>query len=239
VAGACGGRAPTTRADTVVLLHGLARSDLSMARMERRLAEQGYRVVNVEYPSTRHSIEHLAEEELDSALAACCAQAEGRVHFVTHSMGGIVLRYYLANHELANLGRVVMLSPPNQGSELADWVAESPILQRILGPSLEELRTDSASVPNELGPVDFELGIITGNRTNNPLYSRLIPGEDDGKVAVERAKVGGMADFLVVHHTHTYIMMSDEVIEQTINFLEEGAFRRDSTPATPSGASLP
>jgi hypothetical protein len=199
--------------------------------MEMGLAERGYAVTNVGYPSTQHSIDYLAREELGPAVAACCADPERKVHFVTHSMGGIVLRYYLAESELENLGRVVMLSPPNQGSEVADWVAENAILQKVLGPSAEELGTDPESVPNQLGPVDFELGIIAGNRTLNPLFSRMIPGADDGKVAVDRTRVEGMADFLVVPYSHTYIMMRDDVIYQVAYFLENGEFDRDSAQA--------
>ncbi|UCF19592.1 MAG: alpha/beta fold hydrolase [Gemmatimonadota bacterium] len=212
----------------VVLLHGLGRTDLSMLRMKSALADHGYRVVNVDYPSTQHSIEYLAAEELGPALERCCTTDSIPVHFVTHSMGGIVLRYYLATRPLEHLGRVVMLSPPNRGSELADWVAENPLLQRVLGPSVEQLGTDSASVPSQLGPVDFELGVIAGNRTLNPLFSRVIPGADDGKVAVENTKVEGMADFLIVPHSHTYIMMNEDVIYQVIYFLENGRFRRDT-----------
>ncbi len=213
-------------ADRVVLLHGLGRTDRSMSRMESRLTGLGYRVSNVGYPSRERSIEALAEEELGPALAECCSEPAVTVHFVTHSMGGILLRYYLEEHEVANLGRVVMLSPPNQGSELADWFSENPFLQSILGPSVEQLGTESQSVPNRLGPVDFELGVITGDRSLNPFFSRVIPGDDDGKVSVERAKVGGMTDFLVVPHSHSYIMMRDVVIDQVVHFLEHGRFDR-------------
>lgn len=225
----CRDQLPTSEErDTVILLHGLGRSDLSMRWMERKLGEAGYTVLNLGYPSTEHSIQHLSEEELHPALMSCCSDSEHRIHFVTHSMGGIVVRYYLENHELENLGRVVMLSPPNQGSELADWVAENEFLGRLLGPSIDQLGTDSASVPNRLGAVGFDLGIITGNRTLNPFYSGIIPGEDDGKVSVERAKVEGMADFLVVPHTHTYIMLADDVIYQTVYFLQNGEFDRSA-----------
>ncbi len=233
----CVGGAPGGEAEIVVLIHGLSRSDMSMRWMEKRFTDFGYEVVNVGYPSTEHSIDHLADEELGPALEACCTDPDRTVHFITHSMGGIVLRYYLENHEFENLGRVVMLSPPNQGSEVADWVAENELLQRVMGPSAEELGTGPESVPSQLGPVDFELGIITGNRTLNPLFSRMIPGEDDGKVAVERAKVSGMTDFLVVPHTHTYIMLSVDVIEQTRYFLQHGEFRRD--PQDSDSSSLP
>jgi triacylglycerol lipase len=226
---ACGGAAtPKAGGNYVVLLHGLGRTDLSMLRMEMGLAERGYTVINVGYPSTQYSIEYLARAELGPSVEACCADRGRKIHFVTHSMGGIVLRYYLAGHELENLGRVVMLSPPNQGSEVADWMAENPILQKMLGPSAEELGTDPESVPNQLGPVNFELGIIAGNRTLNPLFSSMIPGADDGKVAVERTRVEGMADFLVVPYSHTYIMLREDVIYQVAYFLEHGAFDRDS-----------
>ncbi len=232
---ACGDSSPAEgSSDVVVLLHGLGRTDLSMARLKYRLSERGYRVVNVGYPSTQHSIEHLASEELGPALEECCAAAEGKIHFVTHSMGGIVLRYYLANHEIENLGRVVMLSPPNQGSEVADWLAENPVLQKVLGPWTEELGTGPESLPNRLGPVDFELGVIAGNRTLNPVFSRMIPGADDGKVSVERAKVEGMSDFLVVPYSHTYIMWNESVIDQVLHFLEQGEFRREGAVAQPT-----
>jgi len=216
-------------ADSVVLLHGLGRTDLSMTRLQSVLYERGYRVVNVDYPSKEHSIEHLASEVLAPAVEECCSSSEGVIHFVTHSMGGIVLRYYLEDRELDNLGRVVMLSPPNQGSEVADWAAESPFIQKLLGPSTEQLGTGPESVPNQLGPVDFELGIIAGNKTLNPLFSRMIPGDDDGKVSVERTKVEGMADFLVVPHSHTYIMWREAVIDQVVFFLENGKFQREET----------
>lgn len=213
--------------DTVILLHGLGRTDWSMIRMSNALSRAGYGVENLGYPSTEYSIDHLAENQLAPALERCCSGERGKVHFVTHSMGGIVLRYYLETHELEHLGRVVMLSPPNQGSEVADWVAENEMLQRLVGPSVEQLGTEPTSVPNQLGPVDFELGIIAGDRTLNPLFSRIIPGIDDGKVAVESAKVDGMADFLVVPHSHTYIMLQEDVIDQVVHFLLNGEFRRN------------
>jgi pimeloyl-ACP methyl ester carboxylesterase len=229
IAFGCVGSTPVAEeSDVVVLLHGLGRTDLSMIRMQNALARRGYRVANLGYPSTQHSIERLASDVLGRELEICCAEATGKIHFVTHSMGGIVLRYYLENHEQEKLGRVVMLSPPNQGSELADWVKENPLLQRVVGPSVEQLGTGPESIPRQLGPVDFELGIITGDRTLNPLFSRMIPGADDGKVSVESAKVSGMTDFLVVPASHTYIMLREDVVDQVVHFLEHGEFRRDS-----------
>jgi hypothetical protein len=211
--------------DTVVLLHGLGRTPRSMRRLETALRARGYRVENVGYPSRRADIATLSEH-LGAALERCCAAVPGRIHFVTHSLGGIVVRHYLAGRRVDNLGRVVMLGPPNGGSELVDLLKRVPGLRRHLGPSREQLGTDAASPPAGLGPVGFELGVIAGSRSFNPLFSSLLPGPDDGMVAVARTRVEGMRDFLVVPRTHTFMMRSREVARQTVAFLENGVFAR-------------
>ena len=210
------------RPATVVLLHGLFRTARSMAAMERALTSAGFEVINVGYPSLDQPIERHARA-VGELLAACCD--DGRtVHFVTHSMGGIIARYYLGIAPGGLRGRVVMLSPPNQGSEVIDAFAASGLLERAAGPSAVQLETGSNGLPAMLGPVRFELGVIAGDRTINPLFSWLIPGKDDGAVSVESARVEGMADFIVLPFTHTFIMNADEVHRQTVNFLREGRF---------------
>lgn len=209
--------------DTVVLLHGLSRTKHSMRRLEEALSRRGYTVINVGYRAGRRPIENLSDD-LGARLAEIGESPERRVHFVTHSFGGILLRYYLRDRPLPNLGRVVMLSPPNGGSELADLLRKLPLVRRAGGPNRPRLGTDPAGLPARLGPVDFDLGVITGDRSINPLFSWIIPGPDDGFVAVERAKVRGMTDFLVVPRTHTFIMNSRQVIEQTLKFLRDGSF---------------
>jgi len=218
--------------ETVILLHGLGRTHLSMATFEETLAGKGYRVINVNYPSTSEPIE-IHAKNLGDVLKHCCMDESETIHFVTHSMGGIIVRYYLANNELKNLGRVVMLSPPNQGSEIVDTLKGNKIFQENMGPAAMQLGTDDDSLPNTLGPVSFELGIITGDQSLNPLYSAMIPGSDDGKVSVDNAQVKGMADFIVVPHSHSFIMNSETVIEQTDYFLKHGKFDHNinSTPA--------
>ena len=210
--------------DVVVLLHGLTRTARSMASLEKRLAQEGYTVVNVDYPSTEHPIEYLADDVLDGVLQACCRKAT--LHFVTHSMGGIVVRYYLAEHRLPNLGRVVMLSPPNQGSELVDVLKDNFLFEMINGPAGGQLGTGPESLPLQLGPVTCDLGVITGNTSLNPVFSKIIPGPDDGKVSVERARVEGMSDFLVEPHNHTFIMNQHGVMDQVVYFLRHGVFER-------------
>ena len=210
--------------EVVVLLHGLARSSWSMTRVRQRLEHEGYTVINVNYPSTRHPIEYLADEVLAEVVAQCCRGAT--LHIVTHSMGGIVARYYLKDRQVPNLGRVVMLSPPSQGSELVDVLKDYRLYKMVNGPAGLQLGTDPASLPSRLGPVAFELGVIAGNKSIDPLFSQMIPGPDDGKVAVARTRVEGMKDFLVLPYNHTFIMREPEVTRQVAHFLRHGRFDR-------------
>jgi triacylglycerol lipase len=212
--------------DYVILLHGLGRTARSMKKMEKCLITEGYRVFNIDYPSRKYSIEKLAAEQLGPMIEERLADTETQIHFVTHSLGGIILRCYLKEHTLKNLGRVIMLSPPNRGSELADRLKDNIFFKAFTGPSGQELGAGSDSVPNSLGGVNFELGVIAGNRSWNPFFSTMIPGVDDGIVSIESAKIEGMKDFLVLNHSHAFIMSSAEVIEQVCYFLEHGRFRR-------------
>ncbi len=211
--------------EAVILLHGLARSDRSMNKLEKALAERGYRVHNVAYPSTRDTIRNLAETTIPPALERC-ADAQ-RVHFVTHSLGGILVRQYLVEHAVANLGRVVMLGPPNQGTEVVDKLGDFPGFRFFHGEAGLELGTGKGSVPKRLGRANFDLGIIAGTRSINLILSSLIRGPNDGKVSVDRTRVEGMRDHLEMPVTHPFMMRNPGVIEQVIHYLEHGSFKRD------------
>src|SRR5947208_8700095 len=190
-------------ADYVILLHGLGRTPLSMKRIEWTLQKQNYCVINVRYPSTRVSIPDAANHWLDDVLENQITDHTAKIHFVAHSLGGIVLRQYLTDHEIPNLGRVVMLAPPNHGSELADRLRNNCLYRLATGPAGQQLGTSESSVPSQLGPVDFELGVIAGDRSLNPLFSSWISGPDDGKVSVRSARMPGI-EFLLIHRSHTW-----------------------------------
>ena len=212
--------------EEVILLHGLCRTSRSMVKMEKALAEAGYQVRNVDYPSRTASIQKLAEDAVGGAVADCQADGATKIHFVTHSMGGILVRSYLARHSIPSLGRVVMLAPPSQGSEVVDKLGGLFVFKWLNGPAGNEMGTDPNSTPNQLGPAAFPVGIIAGDRSINWINSLLIPGPDDGKVSVERTKLTGMTDHMVIHVTHPFIMRNREVIRQTIQFLRTGQFDR-------------
>lgn len=214
-------------ADTVVLLHGLGRTCWSMSPLAADLARDGYRVVNLTYPSRTVPLETLARDWLPAQLAAHAADAP-RIHFVTHSMGGILVRLWLRDCGTpANLGHVVMLAPPNAGSELTDRLNTFPPFRWFTGANGRRLGTAATDLPCALGPwpaPGHPLGIIAADRSLNPLFSTLLPGPDDGKVTVARTHLTGETAHLVLPFTHTWLAWRTTTARQIHTFLRSGAF---------------
>ena len=217
------GAAPA--AECVVLLHGLARTSTSMNKMQRELEGAGFLTANIDYPSREYTVEKLADIAVADGLEACRAN-DGieKIHFVTHSLGGILVRQYLSTNEIAELGRVVMMGPPNQGSAAVDELIGVPGFDWLNGPAGRQLGKGEDSVPMRLGPADFELGVIAGNRTIDPVTSAVLENPDDGRVSVDDTRLDGMADFVVVEHSHAFMMRMRRPIELTIEFLRSGQF---------------
>ena len=213
-------------ADCVILLHGLARSPSSMNPLADALENAGYEIVNAGYPSRERPIEELAPLAVEGGISLCPSNSDP-IHFVTHSLGGILVRYYLEKHNILRLDKVVMLAPPNQGSEVVDNLRDLPGFSLLSGPAGLQLGTDETSIPRSLGPVKFRLGVIAGRKTVNPFLSLQLPNPDDGKVSVESTKVEGMSDFVEVPHSHPFIMRAPGVIKQVLFFLRTGGFNHE------------
>ena len=195
-----------------------------MEKLGDALTVAGHKVINLGYPSREHAIETLAAMAIEPALAACNDATE--ISFVTHSLGGILVRQYLAHKEIANLKYVVMLGPPNQGSEVVDKLRDIPGFYMLNGDAGMQLGTDQLSVPKRLGPANFDVGIIAGNQSINWILSTLIPGNDDGKVSIARTKLEGMNDHIVLPTTHPFMMQNAAAISQVIYYLANGSFNQ-------------
>lgn len=212
--------------ECVILLHGLARTDLSMKAMASALNNDGYYVVNHHYPSRKQTIKELAEQEIPKALSKCPENVQ-KIHFVTHSMGGILLRQYLSKVSIAGIDKVVMLGPPNQGSEVVDKLSRYEFFKIVNGPAGLQLGTSAQSTPNSLGawPKNSgDLGVIAGNQSINVFLSLLIPGDNDGKVSVKRTMLEGMSSHKTMATTHPMMARNKGVIKQVKTFLKSGEF---------------
>ncbi len=214
----------------VVLLHGHARKPSSMKKLEVALRAEGFQVCNIGYPSTEYPIEILTRESVLPSLRKCVSNLSHPVDFVTHSMGGILVRQLHALAPEVRIGRVVMLGPPNQGSEIVDKLARLDPLHIVATPAGLQLGTAPDAVPVALGPVDFETGIIAGTHTISPILSTFIlAGDDDGTVSVESTKIQGMRDFVLVPTVHPFLMNNKESIRQTVHFLKYGNFEHPAS----------
>lgn len=225
--------------EVVILLHGLARTSRSMQPMNKALTKAGYTVFTLDYPTTEKNVEQLTDEYLAPLIARCQLTAPAKIHFVAHSLGNIVLREYFRTRHLDNAGRLIMLGPPNQGSEVVDKLGGFAIYDWINGPAGQQLGTGAGSLPARLPPPPLETGVIAGTHSINWILSCLIPGPDDGKVSLERAKFKGMQDYITVPVSHPFLMQDSKVIGLVLHFLKHGYFTDTQTADPLSDVSRP
>jgi hypothetical protein len=216
--------APPDRQDGVVLLHGISRTRRSLRKIQAAIEAAGFATLNLGYASRSKALEALAED-IHPAINRFAGGIDGSIHFVCHSMGGLLTRVYLARHRPQRLGRVVMLGTPNGGSEIADRLKDFAPYRIFFGPAGQQLGTQrDDAVAAMLPPVDYPVGIIAGDRSIYPLASARMPKPNDGRVSVENTKLEGMVDHVVVHSSHPFLMRNHRVIEETIAFLRNGKF---------------
>ncbi len=211
--------------DYIVLLHGIVRSSSHMKYLEQYLRKQGYDVINLNYPSTNYKLEQLVgiiHDDLSKTLVE-----DKPVHFIGHSMGGLLVRAVIHKHRPQNLGRVVQLAAPNNGSEVADILKNYWLYKKVYGPAGQQLTTDK-DLSSLFGEVDYELGVIAGNSTIHPISSIIIPGEDDGRVSIKSTKLNGMKDHIIVSASHMFFPINNTVHLQTEHFLKYGVFNKYS-----------
>ena len=220
---------PEVERECILLIHGLARRAKALKKMRNTFAHNGYLAIALDYPSTEYSIEQLSQPVLTTGIDACQNNGATRIHLVTHSMGGIIARHYLKYNDIPNFGRLIMLAPPNQGSELVDFYSTLPGFKKLLGPAVVQLGTDKErSLPLKLGPVMVDTAVVAGSVSSNSIMSITLPGPDDGKVTFASTKVQGMCAQLLLPTSHRLIIQDDQTIEEIINYIHTGKFISNS-----------
>lgn len=215
----------------VMLVHGLGRSASAFAAMEDAIRQAGYATANINYPSTRQGIAAHAND-----IERIIESFEGvqSLSIVTHSLGALVIRDLLARasvwRDRIDVRRVVMIAPPNQGSQLAKRLSAIPAYQWLTGESGQYLASE---VARTLPVPDAEIGIIAGGRGNALGFNPILSGDDDGFVSVSETHIDGMRDFLLVNTTHGLMDDHPLTIAATIAFLNDGQFGRE-TPGRPT-----
>ena len=208
----------------VVLLHGITRTKRSFFRMQKALEANGFAALNLDYPSRKKSLEALAEE-IHPEIDRFAGRFDGALHFIAHSMGGLLTRVYLARHRPQRLGRVVMLGTPNGGSEMADRLKKFLPYRLLFGPAGQQLGTQrDAALEALFPPIDYPVGIIAGKRSIDPFASLFLPKPHDGRVSVANTKLDGMVDHVVLATPHAFLPENDIAIEATLAFLRDGKF---------------
>lgn len=208
--------------ETVILLHGLARTKRSLGTMENALSDAGYRVCNIDYPTRKHQIAALADS-IGTPIDKVMQNNQDEVHFVTYSLGALVLRAYLAKQQDLPLGKIVLIAPPHGGSPVADFIQARAWLRWLFGPVIQQLGIKQDNPPWSI-PSEVLMGILAGSRAWDP-FTLLFNEMNDGRVSVSGTKHPMMTDHLVLPLSHFQMTYHPDIIHQTIFFLKRGHFQ--------------
>ncbi len=207
----------------VLLVHGIAPLPGPFGSMEAALGEAGFDATAISYPSTRGSIEDHA-----AGIARLLDTTDGstKVSFVTHSMGGLVVRHLLAMDsawkQRIKVGRIVQIAPPNQGAEMAGWVSRFRPYQLVFGRAGQGLSPRAAkSIPT----LNYPFAIIAGGKGDEVGFNPLLSGDDDGVVRVSETALMYAQAHLLVRANHAMLVGHPQVIKATTQFLKHGMIR--------------
>ncbi len=214
-------------ATLVVLQHGMWRSSASLGRLQRSLESHGYEVLNTSYPSQSESIESHAER-LGCALETHLRQREepyARLCFVGHSMGGLVIRAYLAGQNVHKADTCVFIATPHRGATLADQNKDTLLFRTFMGDDAALQLCTTSQFFKRLKPLDCQaIGTIVGGAGDGAGYSANIPGDDDGIVGVTEAHLHEETNSIRIAQGHTRLTFSDESIRLVLQFLKHREF---------------
>ena len=240
--------------DFLVLLHGIYGKSSDMESIAQNFKDN-YRIINIQYPTTKETAEEISDLYIEPNIENIKEQIFSenfhkkienqyyeitensnkinknfnqniKINFVAHSMGTGILRYYLKENPLENLGKVVFISPPSHGSHLAD-VPFVDKLPSMLGKVVPQFSTKKDSFVNQLGEPDYNYMILIGNKTNNLLYSMIIRGKDDGMVPLKTAKMKSDNFKIIENTTHTSILKDRRTMKEISEFLKNSDLNKE------------
>ena len=210
--------------ESVIVIHGFARRARSMDIIAAEIHKAGYEVRNVDYASLNQNITDIKEDVFEKFNQYISENQNKKIHFVGHSLGGLLIRSYLGENKINNLGSVVLMGTPNKGTPLVNEYQDKWYFS-WLGPVVSELGVDTSDFLKTLQAPYYTVGVIAGNKPYTR-FATSLKGSNDGMLTVESAQLEGMRDFIVIDVNHASMKRNPRVIEQVIHFLKHSQFKK-------------
>ncbi|MFC1490864.1 alpha/beta fold hydrolase [Candidatus Latescibacterota bacterium] len=217
---------PEIKNEAVILIHGFGRTGRDMKKLETFLRESGYHTECPTLPTTLLTVkECTAIFEHDFPAIA---EKYDTLHFVGHSMGGLIIRQFLSENSVPKLGRCVLIATPNQGTAIAGFAAKYFNFSLKIFKSIEDFQPGGMIFPSPAHFPEPEIGVIAGTGTTYMFLGKFLDGADDGLVPVDAVSFPGMKDFVVTPYGHNEIHKTEEVAVLVRTFLQNGTFDADN-----------